>query len=103
MKLLSVAAVALLAAQAAGASIKHRLNGFTILEHPDPAKRDLLQDIVVIKSESLAMLHSDYVNILTLCRLHGMTNLCSSMERGLCYSAEKCILSGTLAPRTSMV
>lgn len=46
MKLLSVAAVALLAAQAAGASIKHRLNGFTILEHPDPAKRDLLQDIV---------------------------------------------------------
>ncbi|GMG01700.1 unnamed protein product [Aspergillus oryzae] len=45
MKLLSVAAVALLAAQAAGASIKHRLNGFTILEHPDPAKRDLLQDI----------------------------------------------------------
>ncbi|QMW42944.1 hypothetical protein AFCA_007162 [Aspergillus flavus] len=53
MKLLSVAAVALLAAQAAGASIKHRLNGFTILEHPDPAKRDLLQDIVTWDDKSL--------------------------------------------------
>ncbi|KAE8151998.1 putative beta-galactosidase A [Aspergillus avenaceus] len=53
MKLLSVAAAALLAAQAAGASIRHRLNGFTVLEHPDPAKRDLLQDIVTWDDKSL--------------------------------------------------
>jgi beta-galactosidase len=46
MKLLSVCAVALLAAQAAGASIKHKLNGLTITEHSDPAKRELLQKYV---------------------------------------------------------
>ncbi|KAF7585722.1 hypothetical protein BBP40_010239 [Aspergillus hancockii] len=53
MRLLSVAATALLAAQAASASIKHRLNGFSLLEHPDPAKRDLLQDIVTWDEKSL--------------------------------------------------
>jgi beta-galactosidase len=52
MRLFSIAAVALLAAQAAGASIKHRLNGFTLLEHPDPAKRDLLQDIVCRQTQT---------------------------------------------------
>lgn len=46
MKLLSVCAIALLAAQAAGASIKHMLNGFTLMEHSDPAKRELLQKYV---------------------------------------------------------
>lgn len=46
MKLLSVCAVAALAAQAAGAAISHKLNGFTIREHPDAAKRALLQKYV---------------------------------------------------------
>lgn len=46
MKLFSVCAVALLAAQAAAASIKHKLNGFTITEHSDPEKRELLQKYV---------------------------------------------------------
>lgn len=43
MKLLALWAVASLATQAVGAAIKHKLNGFTITEHPDPVKRDLLQ------------------------------------------------------------
>lgn len=43
MKLLSVCTAALLASQALGASISHKLNGFTLTEHPDPAKRELLQ------------------------------------------------------------
>ncbi|KAF7173165.1 hypothetical protein CNMCM5623_005384 [Aspergillus felis] len=53
MKLLSVCAVALLAAQAAGASIKHKLNGYTIMEHSDPAKRELLQKYVTWDEKSL--------------------------------------------------
>jgi beta-galactosidase len=53
MKLLSVCAVALLAAQAAGASIKHKLNGYTIMEHSDPAKRELLQKYVTWDDKSL--------------------------------------------------
>lgn len=48
MKLLSTLAVACLAAQAAGAAISHKLNGFTIYEHPDPAKRALLQQHVCV-------------------------------------------------------
>jgi beta-galactosidase len=43
MKLLSSWAIAYLAAQAAGAAISHSWNGYTITEHPDPVKRDLLQ------------------------------------------------------------
>ena len=46
MKLLSVCAVAALAAQAAGVAISHKLNGMTIREHPDPEKRALLQKYV---------------------------------------------------------
>lgn len=43
MKLLSVCTAALLASQALGAAIGHKLNGFSIIEHPDPTKRELLQ------------------------------------------------------------
>ena len=43
MKLSSTWALAVLAAQAAGAAISHKLNGFTITEHPDPEKRAALQ------------------------------------------------------------
>lgn len=49
MRLLSVCATALLAAQAFGASLTHKLNGFTITEHPDPDKRDLLQKYVCLR------------------------------------------------------
>lgn len=48
MKLLTLCAVASLATQAVGAAIKHKLNGFTITEHPDPVKRDLLQKYVCL-------------------------------------------------------
>lgn len=47
MKLWSTWAVACLAAQAAGAAISHKLDGFTIREHPGPAKRTLLQKYVL--------------------------------------------------------
>ncbi|KAJ5096819.1 hypothetical protein N7456_007540 [Penicillium angulare] len=53
MKLLSVWAVSALAAQAAGAAISHKLNGFSIREHPDPAKRALLQKYVTWDDKSL--------------------------------------------------
>ncbi|RLL97383.1 hypothetical protein CFD26_106997 [Aspergillus turcosus] len=53
MKLFSVCAVALLAAQAAAASIKHKLNGFSITEHSDPEKRELLQKYVTWDAKSL--------------------------------------------------
>ncbi|KAL4871183.1 putative beta-galactosidase A [Aspergillus spectabilis] len=53
MRLLSVCAAALLAAHAVGASLTHKLNGFTITEHPDPEKRDLLQDYVTWDEKSL--------------------------------------------------
>jgi hypothetical protein len=46
MRLLTLGAAALLAVQAAGASVSHKLNGFTITEHPDPTKRELLQKYV---------------------------------------------------------
>jgi beta-galactosidase len=46
MKLSSTWALACLAAQAAGAAISHSFDGFTITEHPDPAKRALLQKYV---------------------------------------------------------
>jgi beta-galactosidase len=46
MRLLSKCAAALLAAQAAGSVITHKLNGLTIMEHPDQEKRDLLQEYV---------------------------------------------------------
>lgn len=54
MKLSSACAIALLAAQAAGASIKHRINGFTLTEHSDPAKRELLQKYVCASMDSSA-------------------------------------------------
>ncbi|KAL4895785.1 glycoside hydrolase superfamily [Aspergillus ambiguus] len=53
MRFLALGAAALLAAQAAGASIKHQLNGFSITEHPDPAKRELLQKYVTWDGDSL--------------------------------------------------
>ncbi|RAL05342.1 glycoside hydrolase family 35 protein [Aspergillus ibericus CBS 121593] len=53
MKFLSACGVALLAAQASGAAIKHRLDGFTLTEHPDPAKRELLQKYVTWDDKSL--------------------------------------------------
>ncbi|KAJ5162681.1 Glycoside hydrolase family 35 [Penicillium coprophilum] len=53
MKLSSSWAIAYLAAQAAGAAISHSLNGFTITEHPDPVKRDLLQKHVTWDDKSL--------------------------------------------------
>ncbi|KAE8354980.1 putative beta-galactosidase A [Aspergillus coremiiformis] len=62
MKLLSAVAVALLASQTTGASIKHHLNGFTLLEHPDPAKRGLLQDIVTWDNQSLSI-HGERIMI----------------------------------------
>lgn len=43
MRLLSLCTAALLAGQGLGAALTHKLNGFTITEHPDPVKRDLLQ------------------------------------------------------------
>ncbi|KAI9042941.1 glycoside hydrolase family 35 protein [Aspergillus affinis] len=53
MKFLSVGTLALLAAQAAGASIKHKLSGYTLTEHPDPVKREQLQKIVTWDDKSL--------------------------------------------------
>ncbi|KAJ5819519.1 Glycoside hydrolase family 35 [Penicillium riverlandense] len=53
MKLLSTWAVACLAAQAAGAALSHNVNGFTIREHSDPAKRALLQKHVTWDENSL--------------------------------------------------
>ena len=50
MKLLTLCTTALLAVQATGASIKHRLNGFTFTEHSDPVQRDLLQKYVRVSS-----------------------------------------------------
>ncbi|KAF3021271.1 hypothetical protein E8E15_006457 [Penicillium rubens] len=53
MKLSSSWVIACLAAQAAGAAISHSVNGFTITEHPDPVKRDLLQKYVTWDDKSL--------------------------------------------------
>ncbi|KAL4876298.1 putative beta-galactosidase A [Aspergillus karnatakaensis] len=53
MRLLSVTAAALLAARAIGTSLTHKLNGFSITEHPDPEKRELLQDLVTWDEKSL--------------------------------------------------
>lgn len=50
MKLLALCTAALLAVQTTGAFIKHRLNGFTLTEHPDPVQRDLLQKYVSASS-----------------------------------------------------
>ena len=46
MKLVSSWVVAALAALAAGSAISHKLDGFTIREHANPAKRALLQKYV---------------------------------------------------------
>lgn len=57
MKLSSTWALAVLVAQAAGAAISHKLNGFTITEHPDPVKRAELQKYVCRSAfESFRML-----------------------------------------------
>ncbi|KAL2820614.1 putative beta-galactosidase A [Aspergillus granulosus] len=53
MKLLSFCTAALLAVHAAGSVITHKLNGFTITEHPDQEKRDLLQKYVTWDEKSL--------------------------------------------------
>ncbi|KAL1961973.1 hypothetical protein VTN77DRAFT_708 [Rasamsonia byssochlamydoides] len=54
MKLLSASfSVACLAVQAAGAALTHRLNGFTITEHPDLEQRAALQDIITWDNQSL--------------------------------------------------
>ncbi|GLI71901.1 hypothetical protein PoHVEF18_000068 [Penicillium ochrochloron] len=53
MKLLSSWIVAALAAQAAGAAISHKLDGFTIREHADPTKRALLQKYVTWDEHSI--------------------------------------------------
>ncbi|KAL2377912.1 hypothetical protein RJZ90_006376 [Blastomyces dermatitidis] len=46
MRFLSACAIACLALQSAAVVVVDRkLGGFTVIEHPDPAKRDLLQDI----------------------------------------------------------
>lgn len=55
MKLLSTWAVACLAAQAAGAAISHKLDGFTIREHSDPVKRALLQQYVCVFHTCVAL------------------------------------------------
>ncbi|CAI7608584.1 unnamed protein product [Penicillium glandicola] len=53
MKLLSSWTIACLAAQAAGAAISHSVDGLTITEHPDPAKRELLQKYITWDDKSL--------------------------------------------------
>ncbi|KAJ5682629.1 Glycoside hydrolase family 35 [Penicillium macrosclerotiorum] len=53
MKLLTISAVAYLAAQAAGAAISHKFDGFSIREHPDPVKRAQLQKYVTWDEHSL--------------------------------------------------
>ncbi|KAL3431795.1 putative beta-galactosidase A [Aspergillus tetrazonus] len=53
MRLLPVWTAALLAAQAAGVALTHKLNGFTITEHPDAEKRELLQKYVTWDDKSL--------------------------------------------------
>ncbi|KAL2366465.1 hypothetical protein RJZ56_000510 [Blastomyces dermatitidis] len=54
MRFLSACAIACLALQSAAVVVVDRkLGGFTVIEHPDPAKRDLLQDIVKWDNESL--------------------------------------------------
>lgn len=58
MKLVTLCAMASLATQAVSAAIKHKLNGFTITEHPDPVKRDLLQKYVCF-SCSLPVKYAD--------------------------------------------
>lgn len=66
MKLVSSWAVAALAAQAAGAAISHKLDGFTLREHADPAKRALLQKYVCCISgmrDSLVLWYSYHATI----------------------------------------
>lgn len=46
MKLLTLLPLACLALQASGAALTHRLNGFSITEHPDPVKRAKVQEVV---------------------------------------------------------
>ncbi|CEL09587.1 hypothetical protein ASPCAL12722 [Aspergillus calidoustus] len=53
MRLFSTCAAVLLAAQAAGSVITHKLNGLTIVEHPDQEKRDQLQEYVTWDEKSL--------------------------------------------------
>ncbi|KKZ64295.1 beta-galactosidase A [[Emmonsia] crescens] len=53
MRFLSACAIACLALQSAAAVVDRKLGGFTVIEHPDPVKRDLLQDIVKWDNESL--------------------------------------------------
>lgn len=63
MKILSTWAVACLAAQAAGAAISHKLDGFTIREHSDPVKRALLQKYVCVVSTRIALILLTAINL----------------------------------------
>lgn len=78
MKLSSTWAVACLAAQAAGAAISHKLDGFTIREHHDPAKRALSQKYVCVMPTRIALA------LLTMAssRSPGTNTRFSSMARG---------------------
>ncbi|EPS25349.1 putative beta-galactosidase [Penicillium oxalicum 114-2] len=53
MKLLSSLALAALAAQVSGAAISHKLDGFTLREHADASKRELLQKYVTWDKHSI--------------------------------------------------
>ncbi|KAK2801579.1 hypothetical protein FQN51_005286 [Onygenales sp. PD_10] len=53
MRFLSACTIACLALQSAAAAIDHRLGRLSVIEHPDPVQRDLLQDIVKWDNESL--------------------------------------------------
>ncbi|KAK2768275.1 hypothetical protein FQN54_000128 [Arachnomyces sp. PD_36] len=53
MKLFSLFAVAALALQTTALAVGKRPDSFTVIEHPDPEKRELLQDIVSWDGKSL--------------------------------------------------
>ncbi|KAJ9380822.1 CAZyme family GH35 [Paecilomyces variotii] len=53
MKLLSACVAACLALQATAAAISHKFNGFTLIEHPDPEKRALTQNVITWDEHSL--------------------------------------------------
>ncbi|KAL4970537.1 glycoside hydrolase family 35 protein [Aspergillus stella-maris] len=53
MRLSSICTTALLAVQAVASPLTHKVSGFTIMEHPDPLKRALLQEYVTWDEKSL--------------------------------------------------
>ncbi|PGH09195.1 hypothetical protein AJ79_05724 [Helicocarpus griseus UAMH5409] len=62
MKLLSACAIACLAIQSAAAAIRNKVGSFNVIEHPDPLKRDLLQDIVKWDNESF-FIHGERIMV----------------------------------------